>query len=79
MCNTPNIPMEKLDTQIRTQLADKTFTPNRVRNMLNLPKKDFKGIHTEDKTHIMALEKQLKDTDKELTDSMKVSKKVHWN
>ncbi len=67
LCNTPNIPMEKLDKQIRTQLADRTFTPNRVRNMLNILKKDIKGIYTEDKTRIMALEKQLKDIEQGIT------------
>ena len=38
-CKTPNIPMEKLDADVRASLAERVFTPRRVRNMLTKLKK----------------------------------------
>ncbi len=67
LCNTPNIPMTPFDDQIRTHLADKVFTPNRVRNMLELLKKNFKHVHTHEQAKIGSLQRQLKTTEAGIT------------
>ena len=62
-CNTPNIPMEKLDSQIRKQLSERVFTPQRVKNMMSRLKKQLNSQDGEIKLNISKLQKTLKQTD----------------
>jgi site-specific DNA recombinase len=63
LCNTPNIPMEKLDNDVRERLADRVFTPGRVRNMLTKLKKHINAQDQGEKAHVGELQQILKKTD----------------
>ena len=63
LCDTPNIPMDQLDNQVREQLAERVFTAERVRNMLKSLKKDLKARSESEKTVIRSLERKLKDAE----------------
>ena len=39
-CSQPNISMGKLDTLVRERLSERVFTPQRVRNMITMFKKE---------------------------------------
>ena len=62
-CHTPNIPMEKLDSQIRRHLSEKVFTPQRVKNMMTRLKKQLNSQDGEIKLNISKLQRTLKQTD----------------
>ena len=63
ICTTPNIPMEKLDNQVRKHLSEKVFTPQRVKNMMTRLKKQLNSQDGEIKLNIGKLQQTLKETD----------------
>lgn len=63
ICHTPNIPMAKLDNQIRKHLSEKVFTPQRVKNMMTRLKKQLNEQDGEMKLNINKLQRTLKQTD----------------
>jgi hypothetical protein len=63
LCTTPNIPMEQLDKQVREKLAERVFTPKRVRNMLLSLKQHINAQDQGTKTQIQELNGSLKKTE----------------
>ncbi len=66
ICSTPNIPMEKLDIQVRKQLSEKILTPQRVKNMLTQLNKQMNENGGELKLAVSKLQQSLKETDSRL-------------
>ncbi|WP_368492575.1 recombinase family protein [Janthinobacterium sp. Marseille-P9896] len=60
-CDTPAIPMEKLDTLVLQALADKVASPERLKVMLKAMKAKIKNAHTEQNTHLITLKKELSE------------------
>lgn len=63
LCKTPNVPMDKLDKQVRQHLSERVFTPGRVNNMLAQLKKQINSQDGEVKLKIRQLQKTLNETD----------------
>ena len=63
ICSTPNIPMDMLDTDVRAHLADRVFTPRRVRNMLTKLKKHINAQDQGEKAQMLGLNQILRETD----------------
>ena len=62
-CTMPNIPMDKLDRQVRERLSERGFTPKRVRNMLVSLKKQVNAQDQGTKSRLAELNGSLKKSE----------------
>jgi site-specific DNA recombinase len=60
-CDTPSIPMEKLDALVLQALADKVVSPERLKAMLKAMKARIKDAQTNQNTHLLILQKELSE------------------
>ena len=62
-CDCPNVSMDKLDALVLNALADKAFTPGRVKTLLDKLKRQVKSSRSEEDAQLGALTKQLKEVE----------------
>jgi site-specific DNA recombinase len=60
-CDTPAIPMDKLDSLVLHALADKVANPERLKAMLKAMKTKIKEAQSEQNTHLLTLQKELSE------------------
>ena len=64
LCEGKPVPMEKLDTLVLDALAEKVFTPERLRVLLQELKAKHKAAHAEQDNQLKALSKELEELQK---------------
>jgi DNA invertase Pin-like site-specific DNA recombinase len=62
-CDNPSVPMAKLDALVLGALAEKAFTPKRVKGMLQKLKEGLRVANAEGRGQLIALTKELKDNE----------------
>ena len=62
-CDSPSVPMRTLDALVLGALAEKAFTPKRVKGMLQKLKDGLRSANTEGQAELAALTKELKDNE----------------
>ena len=60
-CDTPAIPMEKLDALVLQALVDKVVSPDRLKVMLDALKTKIKDAQSEQNSHLQALQRELSE------------------
>ena len=60
-CDSPSIPMEKLDRLVLEALSEKGFAPQRVKGLMVRLRDALKASHGEEEARVRALSKELKD------------------
>ncbi len=60
-CDSGNLPMEKLDELVLKALADKVFTPKRLKSMIAGAQKHLRNSHSEQDTQLKQLKAALND------------------
>ena len=63
VCSSGNLPMEKTDQQVLSQLAEKVFTPQRVQTMMTALRQRIKNSKETQQEQINDLNRQLKQTE----------------
>ena len=63
VCSSGNLPMEKTDQQVLSQLADKVFSPERVQTMMTALRRRIKTSKESQQEKINELNRQLKQTE----------------
>ena len=61
LCSARSIPMDTLDATVLQALADRVFTPTRVRSMLSELRTKMKGQRSSDDERVRALKRELDD------------------
>jgi site-specific DNA recombinase len=61
LCDSANVPMEKLDSLVISTLSDKVFTPVRVRSMIDEMKKRLREDKSAESNQLTALKKELNE------------------
>ncbi|MFL2946283.1 MAG: recombinase zinc beta ribbon domain-containing protein [Parvibaculales bacterium] len=69
-CDTPNIPMDKLDSQVRERLSERVFTPRRVRNIMSKLRKQINAQDQGDKALMLEIKQKLLETNQALENLM---------
>ena len=59
-CDSPNIPMEKLDTLVLQRLAERVFTPKRIQLILKKLKADMKKSRNDEGSALLELQRELR-------------------
>ena len=60
-CDSPNLPMQKMDELVLKALADKVLTPIRLKSMIAEAKKYLRNSHSEHDAQLKRLTKELND------------------
>ena len=60
-CDSPNLPMQKVDELVLKALADKVLTPIRLKSMIAEAKKYLRNSHSEHDEQLKRLTKELSD------------------